>query len=190
MELVETINRRLQEDYGKLDDLRPYWRVVYSDDQFEKRLTNYTDEGFELIRPEVRTLPKYKQWIQNKYILERLTAVPVANLVELPSSDLSYEPVWVFEDNHGNALPPRWDAIQLIIKSVHDRQGYKGVRYKDPYSDPKTALDVKKQEILDMETALFGNESMMGDALAYREGVGYTGPIALPNSENATKKES
>jgi len=187
MEPIETINQRLERDYGKLDDLRPYWRVVWSEDQFEKRLTNYTSDGFQLLYPEVRLLPKYRQWIQNKYVLERLTAVPVANMVELPSSELSYEPIWVFEDRHGNALPPRWDAIQLIIKSVHDAQGYKGVRYKDPYSDPKTALDVKDQEIKDLEAALFGNETEVGDALSYREAVGYTGPIALPTIENAKK---
>lgn len=189
METIQAINERLVRDYGKLDDLMPFWRVSWSEDQFEKRLSSYTDEGFELLFPEVRLLPKYKQWIQNKYILERLTVVPEIQQHEIPSDKITYEPVWVFENNKGEALPPNWSAIQLIIKSVHDAQGYKGTKYKDPYSDPKTVLDVKKKEVEDLETALFGNETVLADALAYREGVGYTGPTALPTIESA-KEES
>lgn len=186
MEPVETINQRLERDYGKLDDLRPYWRVVWSEDQFEKRLTNFTAEGFELIHPEVRELRKYP-YDHNKYILEMLTEISVIDLIELPTSNgLSYEPRWVFQDKYGNALPPRYDFIELIIKTIHDKIGYKGKRYKDPYSDPKTALEVKEKEIKDLEGYLYGNETPVGDALAYREGVGYTkGPLALP--KNATK---
>jgi len=186
MDQIQQINRKLEQEYGKVDDLRPYWRVVYSDDQFEKQLRTHTDEGFQLLTPEVREVPKYRQWIQHKYILEKLTPIPEENQHELPESHgLSYEPLWVFEDSKGNALPPRWDAIQLIIKTVHDAIGYKGTKYKDPYSDPKTAPEIKQKEIEGLEHSLFGNETNIGDALAYKEGVGYTGPTKV-GEENVT----
>ncbi|SRR5258706_3349359 len=178
MDTVQEINLRLERYYGKVDDLRPYWRVVWSDDQLEKQLRTHTKDGFQLLTPEVQEVPKYRQWIQHKYILEKLTPVPIENEFELPESHgLSYEPLWIFEDKNGNALPPQWDAIQLIIKSVHDAINYRGTKYKDPYSDPKTAPEVKEKELKALESSLFGNESQLGDALAYKEGVGYTGPI-------------
>lgn len=180
MDTVQEINIRLERDYGKVDDLRPYWRVVYSDDQFEKQLRTHTKDGFELINPEVQEVPKYRQWIQHKYILEKLTPVPIEYQNELPlSNGLSYEPLYVFEDNNGNALPPKWEAIQFIIKAIHDQIGYKGVKYKDPYSDVKTAPEVKEAELKTLEASLFGNETNVTDALAYREGVGYTGKSYL-----------
>ena len=87
METLEIINKRLKDNYGETVD-RPNFRIVWSEDQFENRLTHFTDEGFELIHPEVRQLPKYKQWIHDKYVLERLTEVPIINENELPSSKL------------------------------------------------------------------------------------------------------
>ena len=178
MDTIQEINIRLERDYGKVDDLRPYWRVVWSDDQLEKQLRTHTKDGLQLLTPIVQEVPKYRQWIQNKYILEKLTPIPSEYEFELPESHgLSYEPLWIFQNSIGEALPPRWDAIQLIIKSVHDAIKYKGTKYKDPYSNPEEALDIKKKELEALEESLFGNESVIGDALAYKEGVGYTGPI-------------
>src|SRR5947207_3865565 len=100
------INDRLRDKYGRLDNL-PYFRVVWSEDKYEKRWTEYTNDGFRLLQSEVRELPKYRQWIQEKYVLEGLTVVPTLVENELVEP-LSYEPIWVFEDGKGNALEPKW----------------------------------------------------------------------------------
>src|SRR5262245_31149745 len=100
-EKVETINRRLHDLYGETEsqgERLPNFRIVWSEDQFEMRKTDYTDSGFRLLHPEVRKLPKYRQWITKKHVLERLTVVPFVNEHDLPDSKLSYEPIWVFED--------------------------------------------------------------------------------------------
>jgi len=74
-ETIESINEKLLEEYGTEFGNASKFRIVFSEDQYEKRWTDRTDDGFELIHPEVRLLPKYKQYIRDKYILERLVPV-------------------------------------------------------------------------------------------------------------------
>ena len=121
--MLEPVDRRLKDLFGRFDTTdHPMWRVVWSEDQIEKRWTEYTNEGFQLLQPEVRELPKYRQWVDHKYILERLTVFP--SFVERDVVDqLTYEPVWVFEDAKGNPLPPKWEAIELIITNVLNKAG-------------------------------------------------------------------
>lgn len=178
LERVEDINQRLI-DWFSVDIVsgKPIWRVVYSEDQFEKRLTAYSDSGLALIRPEVRLLPKYKQWIQNKYVLERLTIVPEMNADELPTQKLSYEPMYVFEDKKGNPLPPKSEVAKFIIDSVYAAQG-KGSLAK--YVEE----DNKEQRIQELQEYLFSDETAVSDALSRQEG------IVVPSNYNNTTKEN
>ena len=163
---IDRINNKLKEEFGYELDGRAKFRIVFSEDEYEKRLTEYTDEGFQLAIPEVRLLPKYKQWIHQKYILERLVPIPDnSELVE----KVAYEPAWVFQDKHGNYLPPFFDGCKLIIESMYTAMGRKDTfaRYKDK--------NISKEEhlahIQKVEQDLFGNETNVGDALAYGSGV-------------------
>lgn len=173
IESVDTINRRLRDHYGSTDE-KANFRIVFSEDQFEMRLTNYTDEGFQLIHPEVRKLPKYRQWIHEKYILERLMEVPAINQTEIQNI-LSYEPIWTFEDNEGFPLRPAWIAAKMVVEQVLENLENKGIytRYKDPDDglNTKDQLEKRNVELTNLEEALFGNENDITDALAYHEGV-------------------
>lgn len=168
-EPIESLNRQLVDLYG-IDTItgRPIFRIVWSEDQFEKRMTKFTDEGLEMLYPEVRELPKYRQWIQNKFILERLVLIPQINQEELPVEKLSYEPVWVFEDNKGNPLPPRMDASKLVIDSMYAALGKQSMA---KYVDNTNTPEAKAARILKIEEELFGNESNVGDALAHNQAV-------------------
>ena len=111
------MNRLLVDHYGIGPQDMPYFSVVWGGDQFEKRIMTHTDEGLELHRPEIREVYKYWKDLRNKYILESLTIIPdfvETDLVE----KLSYEPKLVFEDNRGNALYPRWDAITFVLETI------------------------------------------------------------------------
>ncbi len=168
-ERVESLNRQLQDLYG-IDTItgKPMFRIVWSEDQYEKRLTSFTPEGLQLLYPEVKELPKYKQWIKEKYVLERLVLIPDVNVAELPSEKMSYEPLWVFEDRHGNYLPPRLDAAKLVVDSVYAALGKSSLaKYKDEESTPEG----KAKRIQNLESELFGNESNVGDALAHKQAV-------------------
>jgi hypothetical protein len=175
MESITVINRRLTDTYGKGDNVQSRFRVVWSHDQFEKQFTKYTDEGLELPYKILREVPKYRQWADNYYILESLTAVPEETNDALAAGEkLSYEPLWVFRDNIGNALPPKWEICQMIIESVLEAMSRTPgqVKYKMDEADYKTteALMEKENKMLE---ALYGNESDISNALGRGEGVGY-----------------
>ena len=171
-EKIDSINRQLIDSFG-IDTIsgQPIWRVVWSEEQFEKRLGTYDDftsEGIFLRTvTEVREVPKYRQWIKKRYVLERLVIIPDVNLKELPSTKLSYEPIWVFETQRGMYLPPRLDISKFIIDSVYSAMGKKNfAKEKEDLS-----IEKKQQEIIELQMDLFGNETEIGDALAYKQAV-------------------
>lgn len=158
----ELINRRLTEKYGKMDDFSPYFRLVWSDSQFERRIMTHTDEGWPLIHPETRVVPKYKHYIRERYVLEGLQEVK--GETDLTTA-LSYEPIWTFEDKHGNYLIPRWDAIHFILQVVKRNQEQAGMYKK--YDDLDTTAESIEKRIDEIEKELYGNETSITDALAY-----------------------
>lgn len=172
---LDILNKRLVDIYGiSFNDL-PHFRVIWSDDELELRQMNYTDDGrFLLPQPVVKQVPKYKQWVQHKYILEGLKEIPQYTETDLVSK-LSYEPVWVFEDKHGNALFPKWEAIHFVLDALQQsaRAGY--TKYKDP--EVNETLEQKKIRIDGIVEELFGNETDTGTALAHKEAV------VVPNKE-------
>ena len=171
---VEEINLYLKRNYGYFNE-EPTWRVVWSDDQREMRkgTFNYFDKSTgAFLRTEVgvHEVPKY-DWIKEKYVLERIMPVPEINRDEL-TSKLSYEPVFTFDNDAGQALIPRLDVCQLVIEAIcKEAAKHMGVKYKDPYADPKIAPEVHKAHIDNLTKELFGNETAVGDALHYKDGV-------------------
>lgn len=168
MESPERINEQLINFYG-IDTVtgQAMWRVVWSEDQFEKRMTNFTDSGVELLTPEVRELPKYKQWVKEKWVLENLVVVPEHNREELAGIKTSYEPIYVFETDKGEAIFPSLNACQFIIKLIFAAKdpAFKGIaKYTE---DPEEA----NKQIAKLEQDLFGNETDVTDSLTYGQGV-------------------
>ena len=165
-ESIESINEQLLNEYGTEFGDSPRFRVVFSEDQFEKRWTEFTDEGFQLLHPEVRLLPKYKQHIREKFILERL--VPIVGETDL-TTKVSYEPAWVFQDKNGNYLPPFFEGCKHVIESMFAAIGRAGTftKYKDKNVSPEERLAAIKK----VEDELFGNETNMTDDLHTGAGV-------------------
>ena len=178
-ESIEIFNQRLKDQFGRYLDGRQLWRVIFSDNEFEKRHGTYKDftsEGFFLREvTEVREVPKYRQWVSPPcYILERLIEIPLGAATD-QINNTSYEPVWVFGSANNDPLYPSWNAIKVIIDTVYENSAKAlGVKYKDPraeLSDPKIAADVREKHLQEIEADLFGNETQVGDALAHKYGV-------------------
>ncbi len=183
-EKVETINRQLVDLFG-IDTItgKPIWRVVWSEDQFEKRLMDVTDEGLSLITPQVREVPKYRQWITQKYVLERLVLVPEINAGELPASKQSYEPIFVFMDKNGDYLPPKIQAAKFVIDAIYELQGRNTfAKYRDPINNIEEYREARRKEIDKIQAELFGDETAVTDALTRKEG------IVIPNSYHDNKE--
>lgn len=164
---MDALNARISDRYGVSIEGTPKFRVVWSEDQTEKRITQYTDEGFQLIHPEVRELPKYKQWIHQKYVLERLTVMPEFAITDLVDK-ISYEPVWVFESAKGIALVPTWPACWHILESLHQLVSSVGyTKYKDK-TETKEEYEARIDALVD---DLYGNETETGDALSHGDAI-------------------
>lgn len=167
-EPIESLNAQLRDLYG-IDTVTglPIWRIVWADDQKEKRKSKYTESGIELLFPQVVEVPKYSH-ITERFILEKLEILSEASRAELAEGKISYEPKWTFESNAGGYLPPRMDVAQLVINTLNFAQyGNKSglVKYKDdPDGDKAKSLERITNE-------LFGNETDVTDALQYKEGV-------------------
>lgn len=168
MEDLNRINKQLHDKFG-IDTVtgREMYRVVWAEDQFENRLTEFDDRGNPLLVPEIRSLPKY-QWIKGKYILENLMYISnPESQKELAGQKLSYEVIFVFDDKDGNPLPPLFDVCVLVITTMQAAMkggGY--VKYKE--GDP---IETRKEEIEALQEELFGNESDLTDSLAQGSGI-------------------
>ncbi len=175
-EPLDVINKRLHDSYGETEEKGnrlPNYRIVWSEDQREKRLMHHTNEGFQLINPEVREVPKYSQWIREKWVLERLTEVPVVDSKTLPMGRLSYEPIWVFEDRLGRSLPPNWVIAKFCIDEIHRKMQDAGVYTK--YKDHNETKEEVEERLKAIEAHLFANESDVGDALATKNAISMAG---------------
>jgi hypothetical protein len=164
-EPIESINQRLKDRYGiETDSSLPIWRVVWANDQLEKRLMECSPTGIALIHPMVFEVKKYM--VQDRFILERLVLVPEENQKELGGVKKSYEPLWVFESAQKEYLPPRTDACQFIIDLVL------AAISQTPGSMKKyVEVDDKEERLAKLTEELFGNETEVSDALTYKSGV-------------------
>jgi len=178
-ESLESLNRQLIDHFG-IDTItgQAMWRIVWSEDQFEHRYGTYTDftpSGI-FIREvtETRYVPKYRQWIREKYVLERLVIIPEVSMSELPATKISYEPIYPFQTDSGEYLPPRIDASKFVIDLIYAAQGKTSMaKYKDPLSGLTTEqqIEMKNIELDNLEKELFGNETPTGDAMAHGEAI-------------------
>ena len=208
--IVKVINSQLKDLYGSdIVTGLPIFRVVWSEDQVEKRHGTFVDyvpntEIYLRTVTEVREVPKYKQWIHGRHILERLVVVPEVNRAELPASKISYEPLWVFRKGDDNEteegyLPPALDKCQFIIDSVLSAQiVYKMMitgseskdrmpleRYKDPDSSPEAHIENTKSRINSLMEELYGDESnLMGQTLSRNQGGGSAVVVPSNYKEN------
>jgi len=157
-ERIDSINRQLRSMFGIDTETREsIFRVVWSEDQFEKRLTKHTAAGIELLTPMVCEMPKYRQWIKEKYVLERLVLVPEVNTEELGVKK-SYEPLWVFRDDKNNYLPPKLEVCRIVIDTLYAALGKKSMaKYVD--EEAKNPIEMQEKRINKLQEELFGDES-------------------------------
>lgn len=164
-EKIETINQFLRDTYGiDTDDSLPIFRVVWSEDQFEKRETKYTDSGIEMLTPEVRTVRKYS-YLKDVYVLERRVLVPEQNQRELAGAVKSYEPLWNFKQDDDTPIPPTIQGCKFVIDTMYAAIGKSNLlKYKDPMEGltAQEAYELNTQRIDKITEELFGDESSLG----------------------------
>ncbi len=167
METLQVLNKRLIDYYGTAWNGMPIYRIVWSEDQMEMRQMTHSDAGVLLLFPEVREVPKYRHYIHNKFLLEKLVELNEQAQSELKQK-ISYEPLWVYTDANDNALPPKWEVTEFVIQTVNAALGKSNLA---KYIDPGDSSEMKNERVKKLEEEMFGNETEVGDALAYGDGV-------------------
>lgn len=102
------LNARLREVYGLTIDGNNRFRVVWSENTFEKRFSEFGNGQLE-----VREVKKYS-YLTNRYILEAYMPEAKAN-PEINNSD-GFEPIYVFQTKSGEFLEPVEWACEFAIK--------------------------------------------------------------------------
>lgn len=162
---IRRLNRELKRHFGMdSDDMAPMWRVSWSDDQFEQRLSKYTPAGIELLFPEVQLLPKY-QWIAGRWILENRVLVPEVSRAELNGAVKSYECIYAFPTRRGQPIVPSFPACKFLADAILAAKGKEslGPKYAHPLAGMKSEeiKHHKKMEIDKIMEELFGDESFL-----------------------------
>ena len=187
-EPIESINQQLKDMFGiDSDGGEPIFRVVWSEDQYEKVMSKFTPEGLEMLFPQLMERPKYKQWIHEKYVLERLVLVPDVNRNELTTVK-SYEPLWVFQDARDNYLPPIFVGCKFVIDTMYAALGKSSMRkYVD--EEAKNPVEAQAKRIAELEEQLYGDESnflgrtITGEAIAMPQEYGRIAQEKKDNSQ-------
>lgn len=181
---VKRINSLLIDHFG-LDSStgQAIWRVVFSDDQYEKRLMPTTDEGLLLVKPEVRLVPKYKQWIPHMWVLEQLVVVPDININELPVAKLSYEPLFPFHDRFGNSTRPKFESCKFVIDTINAAKGKKPLKLHNPEGETtEEQIEATRNRVDRIVQDIFGDETDVSDHLTRQTGV------VISNTDNLIKE--
>ena len=174
-ESIELINTQLKDHFGRdVVNGLPNWRVVWSNDQYEKRFgewNDYTKEGiFIRTVTEIREVPKYG-WIKEKWVLEKLCVVPEIHKDEI-GDKISYEPLHVFEDRNGFPLAPKFIACKFLIDTIYTNMGIRQTpKYRDPESTLEESLEARDARLKEIQEALFGDDTDISDAIRYKEGI-------------------
>lgn len=178
-EKIEDINISLIREFGiATDNGKPMFRVVWGDDQLEKRMVSHTLEGMQLLHPEIQERKKYAKFGREYYILERLVIVPIVHMSDLPTDAQSYEPLHFFWDKEHKPLPPKYYICKFIIDTLYAAMGKKSMaKYID--EEAVNPIEVREARIKELEEYLFGDESDLLGRTVTGEAVGYTGEPKL-----------
>lgn len=173
---VDLINSVIR-NYGLNNYYDPIFRVVFSDDQVERRagvFNDYVGKIFVRNVREIREVQKYP-WIKGKWILERWADGRLAYHPDLDTDKSGvYVCVYVFQDANQNYLPPLLKVAEIIIKNLLNP------RKKDEaiIEDIEVLKKQEEKEIdkIELELKIESDENARKDKNSYRESssVGYT----------------
>jgi len=168
---INQINARLRLHYGCNLFKMPNFRLVFSDNQFEKRWGTFREFYGKIFLREytaMKEVPKYG-FIKGKWVLERWLPPSLTYTPEVPdSSNGSYEPMYVFQDVNGNALEVNEEFIDKCVDTILHPQ-LAGHRASELREADKKAKEKEIQE--NMVILEDQGRSWIGHRLHSKEGI-------------------
>lgn len=150
LEDCKAINATLERLYGKHPIVNnANFRLVFSDEQFEKRSGEksvYCGELYLRKEDGIHEVPKYS-YLDAQWVVERLIANHHQDVFE---GNYTYEPVYAFPSNM--PMPP-WKAIEFLIKRLFVVDGVKRTA---------TASEAKMEEEEKMKKAKEHARNLLG----------------------------
>lgn len=159
---IVAMNKWLSDNGGeRTDDKLPNYRLVWSEEIFEARLSTFRDfdsSGAIFLREvtEVRTVPKYN-YIKNRWILEKYFGYSAD---EIKNGD-GYECIYCFEDKNGNFLVPTIKVLDIILYSA---------RYGKPQKWRERVAEMKDKEFKSIQSDIDHVLDVTPEDIAYRLG--------------------
>lgn len=157
--LEDRINKALARLWGRNYKGEPLFRVVWSVDQTEKRLGTFEDFYRDVVYLRtvtcVREVPKYsylrpswvlERWIPGQYLKEYHDEIP-------HTLGGSYEPIYVYQDVHGNPLPLNEEATYAIVQSLLNTVSPAERRSLDATEEARTEKKGRERDLMIMEEA-------------------------------------
>lgn len=176
MSLVRKMNNRLKMFYGLDVSFNvPRYRVVWSDDETEKRMGTYTkttEAGIYLgVETGMREIRKY-WYLKPCFILERLVIIENRDQFAVVQKPYTYEPMLPFisPPPEENQLPLDWKPLHFAIQAYINRS--KAPEKTDLDFLAEDALAKKKEEDYIRDSMNNGN---IIDSLQTGEGVSLAG---------------
>jgi len=144
---LKRTNAILAERFGTDLLNNPNYRLSWSTKETEIRRGNFPigNTGILSTEKENREVPKYP-FFKDRWVLEKKCELPPTP--ELPVAAMhgySYEPIFVFQDSHGNYLEPVWRAIELLVYSAirGPEQVFNTSRTEDASKEEANAKDIQ-----------------------------------------------
>lgn len=180
---VKELNTQLADLFGiDTDTGNAIWRVCWSWDQFEHRLSDHTPGGIRLLHPMVQYLRKYQHIEPRCWILERLVLIPEVNKEDIPESKKSYECMYAFMEVTPH--PPSFEACKFVVDTVYAALGKESLGNKYTNPEDVNPIEARLERVKKIEEELFGDESALLGRTITGEAVGYTGqPIIASQKE-------
>lgn len=171
MSYIKLINNWLTQRY-KTPELRPLYRLVWSDNEFEHRKSTYRDydENKTFIREvtEVRLVKKYP-YIESRYIFEKWGPGNLTRSSEIPGSENGdYIPFYVFESGKGVALPVTRKVVEFLISVDHGRVNKDDIPSEEYLEEKETQSQIATMDTHPEWFSTFGNSR---NAIAYNKGL-------------------
>jgi|ERR1035437_4046659 hypothetical protein len=173
---IEKINDWLKEFGGENPQAEPFFRIVWSNDQYEIRNGEFNIfSGMLFLRTEIgdKLVRKYN-YIHERWILEKWFPQSLVRNTETPAvTNGDYEPFYVFQDKNGNYLFPTLKVVEFIFYSM---------MHGKPSTEQEILTEMKIKEDKEIQTFMdMIDTSPIGNALRMKEAVGYTKGIKDAN---------
>lgn len=160
---IQEINKKLEDYYGKDLYGNPKFRLSWSNFQVEKRKGTFNEFSGDLFVRQTTGVKEVKKYpyIDSRWVLEIISPNPYDDV----DTKLSYEPLWVFQNAHGDYVEPIWRAVNFVITCYLNPQ-----KLTPGQIESEDEREFAK-EVLYFENLLAGESSWVSNALITGEGV-------------------